>query len=85
MKKFHDVRMVEINDTIMEIFIDGKNYRFDLANISTKLKNASAAERESFELSTSGYGIHWPLLDEDLSIDGLLGIKHEAPAFTKTA
>ena len=24
----------------------------------------------------SGYGIHWPLIDEDLSIDGLLGIVH---------
>ena len=26
-----------------------------------------------FEISTFGYGIHWPLLDEDMSIDGLLG------------
>jgi hypothetical protein len=24
------------------------------------------------ELSPGGYGIHWPLLDEDLSISGLL-------------
>ena len=23
-----------------------------------------------------GYGIHWPVLDDDLSIDGLLGIVH---------
>ncbi|MCB9504111.1 MAG: DUF2442 domain-containing protein [Deferribacteres bacterium] len=27
------------------------------------------------EISTLGYGIHWPLLDEDLTIDGMLGIK----------
>jgi hypothetical protein len=28
------------------------------------------------------HGIHWPLLDEELSIDGLLGISHY-PAVTK--
>ena len=33
-------------------------------------------ERATFEISPSGYGIHWPLLDEDISIDGLLGIVH---------
>jgi hypothetical protein len=32
--------------------------------------------RAAYEVSPSGYGIHWPLVDEDLSIDGLLGIKH---------
>ena len=28
-------------------------------------------ERRRAELSPGGYGIHWPLLDEDLSIGGL--------------
>ena len=41
-----------------------------------KNPNASDIERKIYEISPSGYGIHWPLLDEDLSIDGLLGIKH---------
>ncbi|MBN2442246.1 MAG: DUF2442 domain-containing protein [Spirochaetales bacterium] len=27
-------------------------------------------------MSPSGYGIHWPGQDEDLSIDSLLGIHH---------
>jgi hypothetical protein len=26
----------------------------------------------NFEVSPSGYGIHWPELDEDLSIDGMI-------------
>jgi len=34
------------------------------------------AESAAYEISPSGYGIHWPLIDEDLSIDGLLGVKH---------
>ncbi|MCH7754431.1 DUF2442 domain-containing protein [candidate division KSB1 bacterium] len=44
--------------------------------MSEKLANASDIEENKYEISPSGYGIHWPLIDEDLSIDGLLGIKH---------
>jgi len=39
---------------------------------SPLLANASEAERMRFELSPGGYGIHWPLIDEDLSVGGLL-------------
>jgi len=46
------------------------------------LEKASDEERDNFEISPSGYGIHWPLLDEDISIDGLLGIVH-APKWKK--
>ncbi|MFH0725507.1 MAG: DUF2442 domain-containing protein [Pseudomonadota bacterium] len=27
-------------------------------------------------MSPSGCGIHWSILDEDISIDGLMGISH---------
>ena len=37
-----------------------------------RLFNARAAEREKFELLGDGEGIHWPLIDEDLSVAGLL-------------
>jgi hypothetical protein len=49
------------------------------------LANASETERKKYEISPSGYGIHWPLIDEDLSIDGLLGIQHSLPNIKKTA
>jgi hypothetical protein len=39
---------------------------------SKRLANATLAERQKAELSPGGYGIHWPLLDEDLSVPGLL-------------
>ncbi len=39
---------------------------------SPRLATAREAERLNAELSPRGYGIHWPLLDEDLSINGLL-------------
>ena len=36
------------------------------------LKNASEAQRQNFEISPSGYGIHWPDLDEDISIKSFI-------------
>lgn len=37
-----------------------------------RLQNAKAQERAVWEPAAAGHGIHWPLIDEDLSIDGLL-------------
>jgi hypothetical protein len=39
---------------------------------SKKLASATELQRSTVELSPGGYGIHWPLLDEDLSIPGLV-------------
>jgi len=39
---------------------------------SERLAKASWIERNGAELSPSGYGIHWPLIDEDLAIGPLL-------------
>ena len=35
-----------------------------------RLWNATAEQREGFELSSWGDSIHWPELDEDLSLEG---------------
>jgi Protein of unknown function (DUF2442) len=37
-----------------------------------RLLNASQAERENYQLSGRGRGIHWPDIDEDLSVNGIL-------------
>jgi hypothetical protein len=39
---------------------------------SMRLARATSAQRVLAELSPSGYGIHWPLLDEDLAIGPLV-------------
>ena len=39
---------------------------------SERLARASQAERDRAELSPSGYGIHWPLIDEDLAVGPLV-------------
>ncbi len=74
MKKHHEVSQVRIEGGILYLVVDGKAIERDLQKISPSLAAASEAEQQQFEISPSGYGIHWPLIDEDLSIDGLLGI-----------
>ncbi|MCX6573134.1 MAG: DUF2442 domain-containing protein [Candidatus Aminicenantes bacterium] len=37
-----------------------------------RLKKAKQAEREKYRLIGGGIGIHWPDLDEDVSVPGLL-------------
>ena len=74
MNRYHDIGKVQFHEDFIEIIIDGTTKRFQLKKISPLLEKASEIERNTFEVSPSGYGIHWPLLDEDISIDGLLGI-----------
>lgn len=37
-----------------------------------RLLHASAAQKKKWEIIGDGVGVHWPLIDEDLSIAGLL-------------
>ncbi|MBI5075072.1 MAG: DUF2442 domain-containing protein [Nitrospirae bacterium] len=76
MRKIHHIEEIDFQDDMMIIQIDGKKHRFRIDEISRRLAAASRIEREKYEISPSGYGIHWPLIDEDLAIDGLLGIRH---------
>lgn len=85
MQKFHTVEDVVLSDVEMSLKIDGMHHSFKLSEISSKLQNATQQERNTFTISASGYGIHWPLLDEDLSIDGLLGVRHEPKRINKYA
>jgi len=77
MKKYHEVEKVAFVKDALTLIVDGKKYTFPLADISKRLTDASPADREKYEKYPAGYGIHWPLLDEDLSIDSLIGVKHK--------
>ena len=84
MKKYHEISDIYFTDDTLRIRIDGKNHEFKISEISERLESASKAERNRFELSPSGYGIHWPQIDEDLSINSLLGIKHQPKKIKET-
>jgi len=54
------------------LVLNDQQYFFKIIEISDKLAKADEKERNNFQISPSGYGIHWPSIDEDLSINGLL-------------
>ena len=76
MKKHHNINNLRFKDKKLLLTINGEEKSFPLHEISSLLEKASDEERNTFEISPSGYGIHWPLLDEDISVDGLRGITH---------
>jgi hypothetical protein len=51
------------------------------ADCSLRLARATETERTFLEVSPSGYGVHWPLLDEDLAVGPL--VKGRKPARVK--
>lgn len=39
-----------------------------------RLRDATEDQRRRWEFIGDGYGIHWPEIDEDISVPGLLGL-----------
>src|SRR5436853_3604213 len=58
-------------DTLVVDLIDGRTISVPLAWYP-RLAHGSEAERAKWRLIGDGEGIHWPDLDEDISIEGLL-------------
>jgi hypothetical protein len=54
------------------IELDGHAVAMPWTECSSRLASAGDIERAIAELSPSGYGIHWPLLDEDLAVGPLV-------------
>lgn len=70
----HKIQDIAFNKNFIELQIDGKRVKILLDKISSKLLSANDLQRNLFKISPSGYGIHWPLIDEDLSVDALLKV-----------
>lgn len=58
-------------DEIVVRLVDGRTLRVPLA-WSWRLAEATAAERARFRLIGNGQGVHWPDVDEDMSVESLL-------------
>jgi len=54
------------------LVVDGRRFQVRWELCSQRLAGASWEQRRNMELSPGGYGVHWPLLDEDLSVSGLM-------------
>jgi hypothetical protein len=59
------------DESIIVELIDGRTVSAPLVWFP-KLSQATKKQRENWELLGDGEGIHWPEIDEDLSVSGLL-------------
>src|SRR3954468_2455702 len=62
------------DDTLTVDLSDGRSISVPLAWYP-RLAHGSPEERQSWRLIGRGDGIHWPDLDEDISVEGLLAGK----------
>ncbi|WP_058557292.1 DUF2442 domain-containing protein [Thiohalocapsa sp. ML1] len=85
MSKQHDITEITVSKGTLAAVVDGRSLSVDLRTLSPTLERASDDELAIFEVSPSGYGIHWPRVDEDISIDGLLGVRHAPSMFKESA
>lgn len=80
-------RAITINVTeeaLIVQLVDGRSLSVPLAWYP-RLARATASERSSWRLIGRGEGIHWPALDEDISIDGLLAGRASGESSTSLA
>jgi len=59
-------------EALILILPEGRAVSIPWEKCSDRLARASAFERNRAVLSPSGYGISWPLIDEDLAVGPLL-------------
>jgi hypothetical protein len=72
--RIHTVRVT--NDEIIVQLSDGRTISVPLA-WSWRLSEATPEQRSNFRLIGGGVGLHWPDVDEDISVEGML---HGTPA-----
>lgn len=65
------VNVVVTDDTLTVDLEDGQTISVPIGWFP-RLAYGSAEERANFQISGAGRGIHWPDLDEDVGVEGLL-------------
>ncbi|MBE7549790.1 MAG: DUF2442 domain-containing protein [Anaerolineales bacterium] len=77
----HSVTMTLTPVKIVNVTISDDTLAVDLEDGRTiavpigwypRLAYSTPAERANFQISGAGYGIHWPDLDEDIGVEGLI-------------
>ena len=66
------VSQVTVTDDMLSVDLeDGRTISVPIGWYP-RLAYGQPAERANFQISGAGYGIHWPDLDEDIGVEGLL-------------
>jgi hypothetical protein len=64
---------VQVSDAALRLTLsDGRRLSAPLTKFP-RLRDATVAQRAHWRLIGSGHGIHWPDIDEDISVRALLG------------
>lgn len=71
MEKLHNITEVRFENEFIIIKVDGQIIKLNISEVSARLATASDEDKNEYSISPSGYGIHWPKIDEDISINGL--------------
>lgn len=73
--------MINSANKVLSVWFDGDRMSVELRDGRTitvpvewfpRPAAASPEQRSNWEIAGAGYGIHWPDLDEDISVEGLL-------------
>lgn len=73
-------RSVSVTDDVLAVDLaDGRTITVPLAWFP-RLAHGTPAERANWRLIASGEGIHWPDLDEDISVESLLAGRRSGEA-----
>ena len=67
--RIRDLRVTE--EEITAFLVDGRTISVPLA-WSWRLSDATPEQRSHFEIIGDGQGVHWPDIDEDISVEGML-------------
>jgi hypothetical protein len=72
MEKLFEISHVTLKDHQLSFKVNGTSVACDLARMSEVLARASKEQVANMIVDPVGVGFHWPALDEDLSVNGIL-------------
>ena len=64
-------QVIVTDDTLTVDLEDGRTISVPIGWFP-RLAHGNAVERANVEISGAGFGLHWPDLDEDIGVEGLL-------------
>jgi hypothetical protein len=65
------INAIVTDDTLSVDMEDGRSLSIPIGWFP-RLAHGTPSERANIQISGAGYGLHWPDLDEDIGVEGLL-------------
>jgi hypothetical protein len=88
MEKLFEISQVVLKGHLLSFRVNGIPVICDLAKVSDVLAKATTEQVANMVVDPIGVGFHWPALDEDLSVNGMLrelGIEVRPPITQRIA